>query len=68
MLVLPPLADAYGWKWIVTITYAVGVISLFGLFITHNIYEAYFYMFLLGATFAGKFVVGYNYLLEFNKR
>ena len=68
MLIVPPLADAFGRKWVVTITYGVGVISLFGLLITHNIYEAYFYMFLLGSTFAGKFVVGYNYLLEFNQR
>ena len=68
MLVVPPLADIYGRKWVVTITYFVGVISLFGLFMTHNIYEAYFYFFLLGTTFAGKFVVGYNYLLEFNKK
>ena len=35
--------------------------------ITNSIYEAYFYYFLLGLTFPGKIIVGYTYLLEFNR-
>ena len=34
---------------------------------TYNLYEMYVYMFFLGATFAGRIVVGLNYALEFNR-
>ena len=66
-IIVPPLADAYGRKLIVNISIAVSIFAQFGLLITHNIYEAYFYYFLLGLTFPGSTIVGYNYLLEFNK-
>lgn len=65
--IIPPLADIYGRKLIVSISLAVSIFAQFGLLITHNIYEAYFYYFLLGLTFPGKIIVGYTYLLEFNK-
>jgi MFS family permease len=66
-IIVPPLADTYGRKLVVGISLAVSIFAQFGLLITHNIYEAYFYYFLLGLTFPGKIIVGYTYLLEFNR-
>jgi len=37
------------------------------LILSDNIYEAYFFSFLIGASFSGKIVVGLNYMLEFNR-
>lgn len=37
-----------------------------GLLLTSNIYEAYFYLFLIGTSFSGKMIVGFSYMLEFN--
>ena len=34
--------------------------------VTKNLYEAYFYVFLLGSTFAGIAIIGLNYTLEYN--
>lgn len=67
LVIVPPLADAYGRKLVVAISMALSIVALFGLFITHNIYEAYFYYFLFGLSFPGKIIVGYTYLIEFNK-
>lgn len=67
LLIIPPLADRYGRKLIFTISNIVSAIGQFGLMVSNNIYEAYFFAFLIGATFAGKVVVGLNYMLEFNR-
>jgi len=67
LLILPPLADKYGRKWIFIISNFVQIIGQLGLILSDNIYEAYFFAFLIGCTFSGKVVVGLNYMLEFNR-
>lgn len=67
LIIIPPLADRYGRKLIFTISNIVSIIGQLGLILSNNIYEAYFFAFLIGATFSGKVVVGLNYLLEFNR-
>lgn len=62
---VPPLADAYGRKWVFNITLLVSIIAQFSIIMTNNLYQLYFYMFLIGATFAGRIVVGLGYVLEF---
>lgn len=34
--------------------------------LTNDLYTAYFFEFLVGSTFAGRIIVGLNYVLEFN--
>lgn len=67
LLILPPLGDRYGRKLIFTISNVMTIIGQLGLILSNNIYEAYFFAFLIGATFSGKVVVGLNYMLEFNR-
>lgn len=67
LLIIPPLADKFGRKLIFTISNIVSIIGQLGLILSNNIYEAYFFAFLIGATFSGKVVVGLNYMLEFNR-
>lgn len=44
----------------------VSLIAVIGLMIGDNIWELYFFSFLLGTTFAGKILVGLTYMMEFN--
>lgn len=67
LIIIPPLADKLGRKWIFLISNIVSCIGQLGLILSDNIYEAYFFSFLIGATFSGKIVVGLNYMLEFNR-
>ena len=67
LIIIPPLADKFGRKLIFLISNIVSVIGQLGLILSDNIYEAYFFAFLIGATFSGKVVVGLNYMLEFNR-
>lgn len=62
---VPPLADAFGRKWVFNITLLVSIIAQFSIIMTNNLYQLYFFMFLIGATFAGRIVVGLGYVLEF---
>jgi len=67
-VVAPPLADAYGRKYVVFFSYIVLIIGLVGLMITTNLYVAYAFEFLVGFSFAGHIIVGLNYLLEFIRK
>jgi MFS family permease len=68
LIIYPPLADAYGRKWVFIIAMSISVIGQLGLLITNNIYEAYVYMILFGSAFSASNVVGLNYLMEFNEQ
>jgi MFS family permease len=66
LLIAPPLADKYGRKIVFLVANIISAIGQFGLIVSNNIYELYFFAFLVGASFAGKIVVGLNYMLEYN--
>ena len=63
---IPPLSDRFGRKWILVATLVQSVVAQLGLMLTNNLYVAYFFEFLLGGTFAGRIIVGLNYVLEYN--
>lgn len=65
IVILPPLADLIGRRWPVLIGNIVLIICMIGLIFTHNLYEAYVYMFLDGVSFAGKVIVCLTYVIEF---
>ena len=65
MAFVPLLADNYGRKWPLIITIIIFIVGAIGLLVTSSLYEAYFYMFLIGFTFAGRVVVGLNYTMEY---
>ena len=65
MTFVPPLADAFGRKIIFIVTLIISVFAQLGLILTNNLYEAYVYQFFIGSTFAGRVIVGLNYMLEF---
>ena len=65
MAFVPLLADNYGRKWPLIITIIIFIIGAIGLLVTSSLYEAYFYMFLIGFTSAGRVVVGLNYTMEY---
>ena len=60
------LADIYGRKWPFLISIILQCIAQFGLMVSDNLYEVYFFEFLLGFTFAGRVVVGLCYVMEFS--
>jgi MFS family permease len=68
LLIYPPLADAYGRKWVFIIAMAISAVGQLGLLLTNNIYEAYVYMILVGTAFSAKNVVGLNYNMEFSRQ
>jgi MFS family permease len=65
---VPIIADSCGRKWVFCVTLVIGACAQLGLMITRNLYELYVYEFLIGATFAGRVIVGLNYVLEFTQR
>jgi MFS family permease len=65
MATVPLIADSYGRKWPMVVTIIIFIIGAIGLLVTDNLYEAYFHMFLIGFTFAGRVVVGLNYTMEY---
>jgi hypothetical protein len=62
---VPTLSDKYGRRWPFLATMILSFIAQAGLMITNNLNIAICWMFLIGCTFAGKNIVGLNYLLEF---
>jgi MFS family permease len=64
-LIVPPLADAYGRKVPFLISIGINVLVYFALLFTTNLWVAYTLFFVLGLSFAGRMVVGVNYVLEF---
>lgn len=61
---VPIVADSCGRKWVFSITIIVSACAQLGLIVTRNLYELYVYEFLIGATFAGRVIVGLSYVLE----
>lgn len=67
-VIVPPLADAYGRKWIIFGSYIILIVGLVGLMLSNNLYAAYVFELFVGFAFAGHVIVGLNYLLEYSKR
>ena len=65
LAIVPPLADAYGRKWVFNVTLLVSIIAQFSIILTHDLVQLYVFMFLIGASWAGRIVVGLSYTLEF---
>lgn len=66
LIFVPPLSDVYGRKVIFLITHIIQIIAQFGFVFSKTLVEAYVFEFLLGSCFAGRTIIGLNYLLEFN--
>lgn len=54
LIIVPPIADNYGRKWVFFISNVVSFLGQFALMVSNNIWEAYVFAFIIGATFAGK--------------
>lgn len=65
MTFVPLLSDLYGRRWPFLATLLVFIVGAIGLIIATSLYEAYFYEFLIGFTFAGRIVVGLNWTMEY---
>lgn len=65
LCIVPPIADRYWRKAVFVWSNVVFIIAFFGLIVSTDLNLAYFWMFLLGATFSGKIIVGINYMIEF---
>ena len=61
----PWLADKYGRKVNVILNFIVFLLAVIGIMASSQIELLYFYMFVCGATYAGRVIVGINFLLEF---
>lgn len=64
MIPVPAWADSKGRRNVFILTMIVSIISAIGLLLCNSLEWAYFFMFLNGTTFAGKIIVGLNYLIE----
>jgi len=65
IILTPWLADMYGRKWNVVINYYVFMVAVVGVMLSNTIEELYVFIFICGATFAGRVIVSMNFLLEF---
>ena len=65
---VPIVADKCGRKWVFVTTCIISACAQLGLMISNNLYELYIYEFFIGATFAGRVIVGLSYVLEFTER
>lgn len=63
---VPPLSDMYGRKVIFLATLFVQIVAQIGFIFSTSLTEAYVYEFLLGTCFAGRTIIGLNYVLEYN--
>jgi len=64
-LVIPPLSDRYGRKYIFFISMVLGTIGYAWLMFTHNINVTISMMFMQGLITSGRITVGYVYMQEF---
>jgi MFS family permease len=65
ILVVPIISDrCFGRRWPFLISLVFFIVALLGLILSHNIYQTYVWMFILGACFAGRVVIGLTYFLE----
>lgn len=66
MIIFDPwLADKYGRKINVILNYFIFILAVIGIMASSKIELLYFYIFICGATMAGRVIVGVNYVLEF---
>jgi MFS family permease len=65
ILIIPYLADKFGRKYIVFVSYIVFIAAIIGILFSNLLIQLYIFLFFAGATFGGRIVVGLNYLLEF---
>ena len=65
ILLDPWLADKFGRKWNVVINYFLFMAAVLGVMLSQSLDELYVFMFICGATFAGRVIVSINFLLEF---
>ena len=67
VLIFPTISDRYiGRRPIIIAVNVVTIIALIGLLITTNIYEAYVYIFILGACGPGRSFVSLTNMIEFS--
>ena len=59
------IADKYGRKLVVMISYVIFMIAVIGIMLASDINMLYFLLFVCGATLAGRVVVSINYVIEF---
>lgn len=62
---VPVIGDRCGRKWVFVSALLVSAAAQLWLMITTDLTEAYICQFLIGATFAGRIIVGLSYVLEF---
>lgn len=62
---VPPLADAYGRKYLFIGSVCISIIAQLIFCFCHNITELYFLECVIGLSFGGRVVVGFSYLLEY---
>ena len=67
IVMIPKLADNYGRVQQIQLAIFLQCITQAGMLWTKSLYQAYFFMFLLGLTFPGKNIIWYNYILEITK-
>lgn len=59
------LSDKFGRKWLFIITIFILIIAQIGFILATSLDQLYVFMFMFGATFPGRVIVGLNYVYEF---
>lgn len=67
-VIVPPLADAFGRKYVFAGSNVIQIAALIGLLVTTELTEAYVYIGILGFSFVGVVLIGINYLVELQKK
>lgn len=66
ILWVPLISDrCFGRRKIFLISYTIFIIGFSGLIWSHSLIETYVYMFIIGACFPGRIIIGLTYLIEF---
>lgn len=61
---MPSLADKYGRRPILYLTYILQVFAMSGIIFTGDLNTTIFFVFVLGFTHPGKNIIGLNFVLE----
>ena len=67
-VIAPPLADAYGRKYVFFGSELVQLSGLIGLLFVRDIWGIYICMVLVGLSYAGMILIGINYVVELQKK
>ena len=65
VIIVPWIADKHGRKLVNVISHIVFICAAIGLVFARDLTTLFILIFICGATFGGKIVVGINHLLEF---